>query len=98
MKSIKVKVEEAHVGSDICIEGAPNISRVGVESTLSRVKGHFSEALVVNISGALITLEHGLHIGQCLVYDKQVIFEPEEFPAAYVSAIGSQKKDSSNKK
>ncbi len=49
MKGIKVKVQEAHVGSDICI--APNISSVGVKSTLSRVRqGHFSEAIIVNIS------------------------------------------------
>ncbi len=97
MKSIKIKVQEVHVGSDMCTDGAPNISRVGVEFTLSRVrKGHFSEALVVNISGAPITLKHDLHLGQCLVYDKQVISDSEEFPTAYVSATGSQKEDSSN--
>ncbi len=39
---------------------------------------------------------HGLHLGQCLVYDKQIIYEPEEFPDAYVSAVGSQTKDSQN--
>ncbi len=67
------------IGSDICIEGVPNISGVGVESTLSRVReGHFSEALVVNTSRAPITLKHGLHLGQCLVHDKQVISEPEK--------------------
>ncbi len=85
MKCIKVKVPEAHVGSDKCIEGAPNISRVGVEFTLSRVReGHFSKALVVNISGAPVTLKHGLNISQCIMYDKQVVTEPEEFSAAYV--------------
>ncbi len=72
MKCIKVKVQEAHIGSDICLEGAPNISRVGVKSTLPRVReGHFSEALVVNILSAPITLKHVLHISQCIVYDKQ---------------------------
>ncbi len=25
MKSIKIKVKEAHIGSDICIEGVPNL-------------------------------------------------------------------------
>ncbi len=60
MKCMTVKVQEAHLGSDICIEDSPNISRVGVESIYSRVReGHFSEALVVNISGAPITLTHG---------------------------------------
>ncbi len=94
MKIIKIKVQEAPVGCVIYIEGVPNISRVGVESTLSRVReGHLSEALVVNTSGVPITLKYGLHLGQCLVYDKKVISEPEEFPDAYVSADGSQKKD-----
>ncbi len=56
-----------------------NITRAGVEPTLSRVReGHLSEVLVVNISGALITLKHGFHLGQCLLYDKPVISEPEE--------------------
>ncbi len=46
IKSITVKVKEAHVGSNICINGAPNINRVGVEPTLSRVReGHLSQAL-----------------------------------------------------
>ncbi len=71
MKSIKIKAQEAHVGSDIYIEGIPNISCFGVESIPLRIReGHLSEALVVNISGALITLKHGLHLGQCLVYNK----------------------------
>ncbi len=70
IKSITIKVKEAHDGSDICINAAPNINLVGVQSTLSRVReGHLSQTLVVNISGAPITLKHGLH----LVYDKPVI-------------------------
>ncbi len=93
-KSIKVKVQEAHAGSDICIDGALSISRVGVESTLSRVReGHLTEALVVNMSGAPITLKRGLRLGQRLVFDKPVSSEPEEFPVDYVSAVGSQKED-----
>ncbi len=68
MKSIKIEVQEAHVGSDICIEGVLNINRVGVESTLSRVReGLLSEALVVNTSGAPITLKNSLHLDQCRV-------------------------------
>ncbi len=85
LKSITVKVKEAHVGSEICINAAPNIIRVGVEPTLSGAReGHLSQALVVNISGAPITLKHGLQLGQCLVYDKPVISEPEELPAEYI--------------
>ncbi len=58
-------------------------------------EGHLTQVLVVNTSGAPpITLKHGLQLGQCFVYDKQEISEPEEFPDAYVSAVGSQKKDS----
>ncbi len=75
MKCIKVKVPEAHVGSDICIEGASNISRVGLESTLSRVReGHFNKVLVVNVLGAPITLENGSNISLCIVNDTQSIY------------------------
>ncbi len=93
-KKIKVRVDKAKVGSDVCIDGAPNICRIAVESTLSRVKeGNLTVALVVNTSGAPITLKHGQHIGQCLVYDRQVASEPEELPSAYVSTISSQTHD-----
>ncbi len=88
---ITVKADKAQVGSDVCMDGALNICRVAVESTLSRVReGNLTEALVVNISGAPITLKHGQHISQCLVYDRQVVSEPEELPSTYVSAISSQ--------
>ncbi len=70
-KKIAVRVDKAQVGNDVCIDGAPNICRVAVESTLSRVReGNLTEALVVNTSGAPITLKHGQYIGQCLVYDR----------------------------
>ncbi len=85
IKSITVKLNEAHVGSDICINGARNINRVGIEPTLSRLReGHLSEESEVNISGAPITLKHGLQLGQCLVYDKAVSSVPEELPFAYI--------------
>ncbi len=93
-KKIKVRVDKAQVGSDVCTDGAPNICRIEVESTLSRVKeGNLAMALVVNTSGAPITLKHGLNIGQCLVCDEQIASEPEELPSAYVSAISSQTND-----
>ncbi len=64
-KKITVRVDKAQVGSDVCIDGAPYICRIAVESTLSRVReGNLTEALVVNISGAPITLKHGQHVGQ----------------------------------
>ncbi len=49
-----------------------------------------------NTSGAPITLKHGHHIGQCLVYDRQVASEPEELPSAYVSTISSQMHDAAD--
>ncbi len=70
-KKITVRVDKAQVGSNVCIDGAPNICRIVVESTLSRVRGgNLMEALVVNTLGAPITLKHGQHIGQCLAYDR----------------------------
>ncbi len=90
-KMVTIRVDKAQVGSDICIDGAPNTCRIAIESTLSRVReGNLTEPLVVNTSGAPITLKHGQHIGQVLVYDRQVASEPEELPSAYVSTISSQ--------
>ncbi len=62
-------VDKAQVGSNVCIHGASHAHRVAVESILSRVReGSLTEALAVNTSGAPITLKHGQHIGQVLVY------------------------------
>ncbi len=75
-KKITVRVDKAQAGSNVCIDGAPNICHITVESTLSRVReGNLTEALVVNTSGAPITLKHGQHISQCLVYDRQAASE-----------------------
>ncbi len=93
-KTITIRVDKAQVESDVCIDGAPNTCRIVVESTLSRVReGNLTEALVVNTSGAPITLKHGQHIGQLLVYDRQVDSEPEEPPSVYVSTISCQSHD-----
>ncbi len=72
-KIITITIDKAQAGSDVCIDGAPNTCRNAVESTLSRVReGNLTEALAVNISWAPITLKHGQHIGEVLVYDRQV--------------------------
>ncbi len=82
-KIITIRVDKAQVGSDVCIDGASNTHRIAVKSTFSRViKGNLTEALVVNTSGAPITLKHGQHIGQVLVFDRQISSEPEELPSA----------------
>ena len=96
-KSITIKVKEAPVGSDICMDQASNINRLAVEATLSRVKeGHLSEALVVNTSGAAISLKHGARLSPCLAYGAQVVLEPEEFPSASVSSIVNACRDHSD--
>ncbi len=90
-KTITIRVDKAKFGSDVCIDGAPNTCRIAVEWTISRVReGNLTEALVVHTSGAPITLNHGQHIGQVLVYGRQVASEPQELPSAYVSTISSQ--------
>ncbi len=62
-KIITIRVDKDQVGSDVCIDGASHTHCIAVESTLSPVReGNLMEALVVNISGALITLKHGQHI------------------------------------
>ncbi len=61
-KMITIRVDKAQIGNDICIDGASNTHRIAVESTISRVReGNLTEALVVNTSGAPITLKHGQH-------------------------------------
>ncbi len=91
---ITIRVDKAQVGIDVCIDGAHNTHRIAVESTLSRVReGNLTEALVVNTSGAPTALKHGQHIGQVLVYDRQVASEPEELPSVYISAISTKSHD-----
>ncbi len=74
---IRVRLPDAPVVSDICIDGAPNFHCLAVEPTLSSVKdGHLSEALVLNTSGTGITLKHGVKLGHCLLYDKILYLIP----------------------
>ncbi len=88
---ITIRADKAQVESDVCIDGAPNTCRIAVESTLSRVReGTITEALVVNNSGAPITLKHGQHIGQVLVYDW---LRSQRNFRLYVSTISSQRHD-----
>ncbi len=89
-KIITIRVDNAQVGSDVCIGGASNTHHIVVEPTLSRVReGNLMEALIFNTSGAPITLKHGQHVGQVLVYDRQVASEPGELLFVYVSAVSS---------
>ncbi len=93
-KMITIRVDKAQGGSDVCIDGTSNTHRIAVESTVSRVReGNLTEALVVNTSGTPITLKHGQHIGQVLVYDSQIASEPEVLPSVYISAISNQSHD-----
>ncbi len=93
-KIITIKEDKAQVGNDVCIDGASHTHRIAVESTLSRVReGNLTKALVVNTSGAPITLKHGQHLAQVLVYDRQVASEPKELPSVYASTISSQSHD-----
>ncbi len=74
---ITIRVDKGQVGSDLCIDGAFSTHRIAVEYTLSRVReGNLTESLVVNTSRAPITLKHGQHIAQALVYDGQIASEP----------------------
>ncbi len=87
-KRIKIRVPEAPVGSDICLEGIGNVSRLAVESTLSTVrKGHVPDALVVNTTEGSVRIKQGLFLGECLVYDKKVVPEPIILPRACISSV-----------
>lgn len=91
---VPIRVPDAPVGSDICLEGIGNLCRLAVESTLSTVwEGHISEALMVNTTGGSIRVKNGLLVGQCLLYDKKVVSEPLEFPTACVSSVSQSSGD-----
>ncbi len=94
-KKITVRVDKAQVGSDICIDGAPNMLYCGRIHSFKSQGGqsHSGPGMVVNTSGVPITLKHGLDISQCLVYGRQLASEPEELLSAYVSAISNQTND-----
>ncbi len=95
--NVNVDVEEAPVSSDICVDHASNTHRLAVETTLSRVReGYLREALVVNTSGAPVTLKHGMRLSPCLAYGTQVVSESAEFPSICVSSIVSLREDHSN--
>ncbi len=80
--------------SDICVDHASNTHRLGVGTTLSRVReGHLREALVVNTSGAPFTIKHGMRLSPCLAYGTQVVSEPAEFPSICVSSIVSLREE-----
>ncbi len=82
------------MSSDICVYYASNTHRFAVETTLSRVrKGHLREALVVNTSGAPVTVKHGMRLSPCLAYGTQVVSEPAEFSEIGVSSIVSLRED-----
>ncbi len=60
-KRVVIRVRNAPVGSDVCFDTTNNIKHIRVELTLSRVRdGHLTDALVVNTTGASITLKQGL--------------------------------------
>ncbi len=82
---IPVRVKAVPVSSHVCLEGSKNIKRLATEPTISLVKeGQVTVALVVNITGSLIKITHGLKLGDCL-YDRKVVTNPLKFPTAWVA-------------
>lgn len=93
-KRIKVRVPEAPIGSDVCLEGIGSVKRLAVESTLSTVReSHITDALVVNTTGGPIRIKQGVFLGKCLVYDKKVVPEPSIMPGACVSSVSQSAVD-----
>ncbi len=85
-KRIIIRVRDAPVGSDVCFEKTNNVKHINVEATLSRVrKEHLKDALVVNTTGAPVTLKQGLMLGKCLLYDRNFI--PESIAFFYVLQV-----------
>ncbi len=50
-------------------------------------------ALIVNTSGAPVSLKHGARLSSCLVHGTQVTSEPADFPSSFVSSISSPGND-----
>ncbi len=62
------------------------VSRLSLESTLSSFDAqHVTHALVSNATGAPITLEQGVLLGNFEVFDPSSLEEPSPFPVACVS-------------
>ncbi len=88
-RTAKRIVIRAPVGSDVCFEKTSNVKHIKVESTLSRVREeHLTDALVVNTTGAPVTLKQGLVLGKCLLYDRNIISEPLPLPTTCAAAVG----------
>ncbi len=87
-KRIPIRVLDAVVGSDVCLNGISYIQRLGVESTLSAVReGHVTDALVVNTTGGPVKIKQGLLLRKFLAYNQNVVPEPLDFPTASVSSV-----------
>ena len=85
-KRMQIRIPDAPIGSDVCLEGMGNVRRFAVESTLSTIReGHVTDALMVNTTGGPIRIKRGLLLGRCLVYDKKVVPKPGNLPGASVS-------------
>ncbi len=64
---VRVRVKDAPIGSQVCLEGSPIIKRLVIEPTISSVQeGQATVPLVVNTTGSPIKIKHGLKLRNCL--------------------------------
>ncbi len=65
-----------------------------MEATLSTVrKGHVTSALTVNTADASVPIKRGVFLGEGLVYDREVVPEPLEFPIACLASVQTSADD-----
>ncbi len=63
VKLVTLRLPNALTGSDVCINGAPQIHRVTVKLTLVSVKvGDIAHTLVTDTSGPTLSLQHGVYL------------------------------------
>ncbi len=87
-KRIPIRVLDAVLGSDVCLNGISSIQRLGVESTFSTVReGHVTDVLDINTIGGPVKFKHGHLLGKCLAYNQNMVPEPLDFPSASVSSV-----------
>ncbi len=76
-----------HLTVTFSLPDSMKASRLSLESTLSSVDAHHvTHALVINASGAPITLKQGVLLGNSEVFDPSSLQEPSPFPVACISA------------
>lgn len=80
-KTVQIHAPDVPIGSHVCRDGSKNIKR-----QLKLLFPRFKK--VFNITDGQMKIKHGLHLGECLLYDRKVVANPLEFQTVWLPQIG----------